>query len=130
MLLWGDLHGHTLNSDGRGTVEQFYDYAENVAGLDFCAVTDHAFEVLDHMWAHSKKVTNAVYQPGKFVTFQAYEWSGQTDVGGDHNVFFLEDDPPIYRSRSYYEYRERCSASHTTADVAATPTGTIRVCNA
>jgi len=43
LLLWGDIHGHTLNSDGRGTVEQFYDFAENVAGLDFCAVTDHAF---------------------------------------------------------------------------------------
>lgn len=104
LLLWGDLHGHTLNSDGRGTVEQFYDFAERVAGLDFCAVTDHAFQVLDAMWEHSKVVTNRVYKPGRFVTFQAYEWSGKTDVGGDHNVFFLDDDPPIYRSRSYYDY--------------------------
>jgi hypothetical protein len=105
LLLWGDLHGHTLHSDGRGTVEQFYDFAENVAGLDFCAVTDHAFEIIDEMWAHSKRVTNELYRPGRFVTFQAYEWSGQTDVGGDHNVFFLGDDPPIFRSRSYYDYR-------------------------
>lgn len=105
LLLWGDLHGHTLFSDGRGTVEEFYDFAENVAGLDFCAVTDHAFEVVDWMWEHSKKVTSSVHTPGKFVTFQAYEWSGMTDVGGDHNVFFLEDDPPIYRSRSFYDYR-------------------------
>ncbi len=104
VLLWGDLHGHTLNSDGRGTVEQFYDFAERVAGLDFCAVTDHAFEILDDMWAHSKVVTNRAYKPGKFVTFQAYEWSGKTDVGGDHNIYFLEDDPPLFRSRSYYNY--------------------------
>jgi hypothetical protein len=105
LLLWGDLHGHTLFSDGRGTVEQFYDFAERVAGLDFCAVTDHAFQIMDHMWEHSKKVTNAVYRPGRFVTFQAYEWSGMTDVGGDHNVYFLDDDPPLYRARSYYNYR-------------------------
>ena len=105
LLLWGDIHGHTLHSDGRGTVEQFYDFAERVAGLDFCSVTDHAFEVLDEMWEHSKKVTNRVYKPGRFVTFQAYEWSGKMDVGGDHNVYFLDDDPPIYRSRSYYNYR-------------------------
>ena len=105
LLLWGDLHGHTLFSDGRGTVEEFYDFAENVAGLDFCAVTDHAFQIVDWMWEHSKQVTNAVNKPGKFVTFQAYEWSGMTEVGGDHNVYFLEDDPPLFRSRSYYDYR-------------------------
>jgi len=105
LLLWGDLHGHTLYSDGRGTVEEFYDFARRVAGLDFCAVTDHAFEVLDKMWTHSKAVTNRFNDPGRFVTFQAYEWSGLTSVGGDHNVYFLEDDPPIYRSLSYYDPR-------------------------
>jgi hypothetical protein len=102
LLLWGDLHGHTLFSDGRGTVEEFYDYAENAAGLDFCAVTDHAFELIDEMWAHSKLVTNRVNRPGRFVTFQAYEWSGVTPLGGDHNCYFLEADPPLYRSTSYY----------------------------
>lgn len=105
LLLWGDIHGHTLYSDGRGTVEEYYDFARRVAGLDFCSVTDHAFEILDDMWAHSKAVTNRLYEPGHFVTFQAFEWSGKTDVGGDHNVYFLENDPPIYRSTSYYDRR-------------------------
>ena len=104
-LLWGDLHGHTLFSDGRGTVEQYYDYAQRVAGLDFCAVSDHAFELLDEMWAHSKAVTNRLNQPGRFVTFNAYEWSGTTDVGGDHNVYFLDDDPPLFRSALMYDPR-------------------------
>ena len=102
LLLWGDIHGHTLHSDGRGTVEEFYDFAERVAGLDFCAVSDHAFEVLDPMWAHSKAVTNARNRPGRFVTFNAYEWSGNTNVGGDHNLYFLDDDPPLFRSGNYY----------------------------
>lgn len=104
-LLWGDLHGHTLFSDGRGTVEEYYDFAQRVAGLDLCAVTDHAFEIVDEMWEHSKHVTNAAYQPGSFVTLQAFEWSGNTDVGGDHNVYFLEDDPPLYRCGNYYDRR-------------------------
>jgi len=103
-IFWGDLHGHTLFSDGRGTVEAFYDFARRVAGLDFCAVTDHAFEVTESMWEHSKKVTNAANEDGEFVTLQAYEWSGVTSVGGDHNVFFLDPDPPILRSLSYYHY--------------------------
>ena len=104
LLLWGDIHGHTLHSDGRGTVEQFYDFAERVAGLDFCAVSDHAFQMTTAMWEHSKRATNEAHQPGRFVTFQAYEWSGQASFGGDHNVYFLADDPPCYRTRSYYNY--------------------------
>jgi len=103
LLLWGDLHGHTLQSDGRGTVEEYYDFAERVAGLDFAAVSDHAFEIVDEMWEHSKAVTNRLNRPGRFVTFNAFEWSGNTNVGGDHNVYFLGDDPPLYRSDNYYD---------------------------
>lgn len=31
LLLWGDLHGHTLCSDGRDTVEEFYDIARGAS---------------------------------------------------------------------------------------------------
>ncbi|MFH1922417.1 MAG: DUF3604 domain-containing protein, partial [Planctomycetota bacterium] len=99
------LHGHTLFSDGRGTVEEYYDFARRFAGLDFCAVSDHAFEVVDEMWEHSKRVTNRRNEPGRFVTINAHEWSGNTNVGGDHNVYFLEDNPPLYRSDNYYDAR-------------------------
>ena len=102
LLLWGDLHGHTLQSDGRGTVEEYYDFARHVAALDFCAVSDHAFMMSEEMWAHSKAVTNRVNRPGRFVTFNAYEWSGTANVGGDHNIYWLDDDPPIYRSNTAY----------------------------
>lgn len=102
LLLWGDLHGHTLQSDGRGTVEDYYDFAQHVAALDFCAVSDHAFEMSEEMWAHSKAVTNRVNSSGRFVTFNAYEWSGTANVGGDHNIYWLDDDPPIYRSNTAY----------------------------
>ncbi|NQT38950.1 MAG: DUF3604 domain-containing protein, partial [Planctomycetes bacterium] len=105
LLLWGDLHGHTLHSDGRGSVEEYYDFGRRVAGLDFCAVSDHAFQITDAMWEHSKEVTNRVNRPGRFVTFQAYEWSGNTANGGDHNAYFLDDDPPLYRSDNYYHPR-------------------------
>ena len=102
LLLWGDLHGHTLQSDGRGTVDEYYDFAREVAALDFCAVSDHAFEMTEEMWAHSKAVTNRFNRPGRFVTFNAYEWSGTANVGGDHNVYWLDEDPPIYRSKTAY----------------------------
>lgn len=102
---WGDIHGHTLFSDGRGTIEQYYDFARNVAGLDFCAVTDHGFQLTDEMWEYSKRVTNIANDPGQFVTIQAFEWSGMTEVGGDHNIYFIDENPRTYRSRSYYNYQ-------------------------
>jgi len=101
-VFWGDLHTHTLHSDGRGTVEQAYDFAKRVAGLDFAAVSDHAFEIVDEMWEVNKRVTARFNEPGRFVTMNAFEWSGTTPVGGDHNVYFLDEDPPIYRSPLMY----------------------------
>lgn len=101
-VFWGDLHTHTLQSDGRGTVEQAYDFAKRVAGLDFAAVSDHAFEILDEMWELNKQVTKRFNEPGRFVTMNAFEWSGTSAVGGDHNVYFLNDEPPIYRSPLMY----------------------------
>jgi len=101
-VFWGDLHTHTLQSDGRGTVEQAYDFAKRVAALDFAAVSDHAFEILDEMWELNKQVTKRFNEPGRFVTISAFEWSGTSAVGGDHNVYFLGDDPPIYRSPLMY----------------------------
>lgn len=62
--LWGELHGHTLLSDGRGTLKEYYEYAKLVAALDVCAVTDHDFMLSDEAWAQSKAVTNAYNAAG------------------------------------------------------------------
>jgi hypothetical protein len=37
-------------------------------------------------------------EPGQFVTIYGYEWSGNTALGGDRNVFFREPHRPIRRS--------------------------------
>ena len=103
--LWGDIHGHTVLSDGRGTAEQYYEFARRVAALDVCALSDHAFELTNPMWQKSKAATNAAYEPGRFTTFNGYEWSGFSKVGGDHNVYWLDEQPPIFRSTSYYDPR-------------------------
>ncbi|MEG1528550.1 MAG: CehA/McbA family metallohydrolase [Clostridia bacterium] len=41
-LYYGQLHSHTGDSDGTGTVSGAYDYADNIADVDFLAVTDHS----------------------------------------------------------------------------------------
>lgn len=106
-IFFGDIHGHTLHSDGRGTPLQYYTYARDVARLDFCALTEHDFMLTDEMWADVQATTEGFNVPGRFVTIQAYEWSGQTEVGGDHNVYFRGTDTTILRCRSYYDYRNQ-----------------------
>ena len=41
-LYFGQLHSHTNISDGAGSVEDAFEHASNVPGLDFLAVTDHS----------------------------------------------------------------------------------------
>ncbi len=107
LLLWGDLHGHSLLSDGRGEPEEYYRFARDVACLDVSALTDHDFLLSDERWDRSKRVTNDFYEPGSFVTLQGYEWSGLRNRGGDHNVYFIDDDPPLYRCNTFYDKRNQ-----------------------
>ncbi|TFF89375.1 MAG: hypothetical protein EU549_00895, partial [Promethearchaeota archaeon] len=41
-LYWGDIHGHTTYSDGSGLPSGSYEFAREVALLDYAALTDHA----------------------------------------------------------------------------------------
>jgi hypothetical protein len=103
-VYWGDIHNHTKSCDGRGTAKQSYLFGRNISGLDFCAVSNHSENLRSIEWEEYKNVTREFNEPGRFVTIPAYEWSGSHETGGDHNVYFLEDDPPIYRSRANFNY--------------------------
>ena len=104
-IYWGDIHTHTMFSDGRGTPDETYDFGKRISALDFTAVTDHSFLVEDWMWDELKKSAARFNQPGRFITFLAFEWSGQSDVGGDHNVYTTDPDMPIVRCYSYFNYQ-------------------------
>ena len=105
-LLWGDLHGHTIISDGSGTPVEYYTFARRYGHLDFAAVSDHGIwtdgkydrSVLDHditprEWEMLKEASRKNNAPGEFVTFLGYEWSSSRY--GDHNVYYMHDDEPL-----------------------------------
>ncbi len=104
-VLWGDLHTHTKYSDGRGTPDEMYAFGRDYAAIDFCAISDHAFTTTDWMWDDIQRATAAYNEPGRYVTFLGYEWSGRTEVGGDHNVYSVDGRMPLYRSYNGYNYR-------------------------
>ena len=74
----------------RGMVDiQQYRIKTGAGHLRIKAVTAHQgndFEVSDVFWDTVNATTGRFYQPGAFVTFPGYEWSGNTPLGGDRNV--------------------------------------------
>ena len=112
-VYWGQIHGHTILSDGLGSVDDYFKYARDTSNLDFAAVTDHGIwtdadlqegdrwvdiDLLRHYigkkeWDITRRAVKKFYQPGKFVTLLGYEWCSQKY--GDKNVYFLDEDEMI-----------------------------------
>jgi len=95
---WGDLHGQTGETVGTNSAEHYFDFARNKAFLDVTSHQANDFQINGAFWERLNGLTAAVDEPGRFTVFPGYEWSGNTAVGGDHNVFYLEEGAPIHRS--------------------------------
>ena len=114
-LYWGDMHGQNANTLGTGTLDEYYLFARNVAGIDFAGWQGNDFEITDEDWAAVREKTAAYLEEDRFVPFLGYEWSGSTPVGGDYNIFFRGDSPCFYPSSNWV------SAPNADPDLITTP---------
>lgn len=113
---WGDMHGHTGIQWGRGSGRSYYEFAQEVANLDFCALTDPdagrytnnnetamaslSCYMTDKQWKEIQDVNKQFYKPGKFVPLLGYEYHNDApnpEFGGDRNVYYCSYDEPIRR---------------------------------
>jgi hypothetical protein len=95
---WGDLHGQSGETIGMGSVESYFHYARDLAFLDIVGHQGNDFQITDAFWSKLNQLTAAFDQPGRFVCLPGYEWSGNTGMGGDRNIFFRREGRPICRS--------------------------------
>ncbi len=106
-IYWGDIHSHSDFSNASiGVPETAFDYAKNVARLDFYSLTlqrtwreqprEEQFEI-------ARALVHTYYRPGEFVTFTGMEWQGH---GGDHNTIFLNENVQIPYTILFPTYRE------------------------
>jgi len=95
---WGDLHGQSEETIGTKSVEDYFSFARDKAGLDFASHQANDFQITKAFWAKLQQTTKNFLKEGSFVTFPGYEWSGNTGLGGDHNVFYYEEGETIHRS--------------------------------
>ena len=114
---WGDLHGQSGESIGITTSRQYFDFARNKSFLDVSGHQANDFQVNNAFWHYLNELTAEFHQDGRFVVFPGYEWSGNTAVGGDRNVFFRREGRQIHRS-SHALLSDR-SDLHTDAPTAA-----------
>jgi hypothetical protein len=132
-LFWGDLHAqsehhvmHSQKKDFRqqgwskgiscGTLDECYAYGREIACLDFVAMTDQG-ACLTNAWEYCQGKVREYHEPGRYVTFKAYEAGAPV---GHRNVIYRSDDietpldsvrfsnfhPPVL----YDYYRERGDA--------------------
>lgn len=94
---WGDLHGQTGETVGTNSIEHYFDFARNKSFLDVTAHQANDFQIKPEFWKKLNRLTAELNEPGVFTVLPGYEWSGNTAVGGDHNVFFREEGARIYR---------------------------------
>jgi hypothetical protein len=95
---WGDLHGQSGETIGMGTADAYFRYARDAAFLDMVGHQGNDFQITDAFWTELNRLTAAFDAPGRFVCLPGYEWSGNTGMGGDRNVFFRHEGRPIRRS--------------------------------
>jgi len=95
---WGDLHGQSGETIGMGTAEAYFRYARDAAFIDMVGHQGNDFQITDDFWKELNRLTAEFDAPGRFVCLPGYEWSGNTGMGGDRNVFYRRDGRPIRRS--------------------------------
>jgi hypothetical protein len=95
---WADFHGQSEETVGSNTIEDYFTFARDYGLLDIAAHQGNDFQVTDEFWEKINQVTGDFYDPGNFLTYPGYEWSGNTPLGGDRNVYFTSEGGAITRS--------------------------------
>jgi hypothetical protein len=113
---WADLHGQSGETIGMGTAEEYFRYARDKAFVDMVGHQGNDFQITDAFWHKLNALTARFDAPGKFVCLPGYEWSGNTGMGGDRNVFFRREGRPIRRSSHILVEGETSSEAVYTAD--------------
>jgi len=104
-IYWGEIHGHSEQSDGNGTPDEHYTYARDVASLDFACVCDHDKHLYAHpdRWEHAADKVKEYSEDGEFIAVLGYEGRCGDPNGsgwhGDINVYYLNEKdemlPPL-----------------------------------
>ena len=95
---WGDLHAQSEETIGTNSADDYFAYARDKAFIDIVGHQGNDFQITDAFWKRLNELTRQFNASGSFVALPGYEWSGNTGMGGDRNVFYRTEGKPIRRS--------------------------------
>jgi hypothetical protein len=95
---WGDLHAQSGETVGTNPAESYFRYARDRAFVDIVGHQGNDFQITDAFWDELNRLTASFDKPGQFLCVPGYEWSGNTGMGGDRNIFYRSEGRPIHRS--------------------------------
>ncbi|MFN0150365.1 MAG: hypothetical protein ACKVU1_06595 [bacterium] len=99
-VFWGNMHSHTILSDGVGTVLQAYTYARDTANIDILAITDHSHYLTASEYTSLRSTADVFNAAGGFVAIAAQELGIANATGYGHmNVW----DAPTVASSAAFE---------------------------
>lgn len=111
-LFWGDVHGHSAISDGKGSPADYFTYARDVAKLDFVILTDHDFgngrpewRMPKENWTLIQEKADEFTSNGRFVAIAGYEWTSQAKYWsgyGKGSERLFEGPPKLYNHKNVY----------------------------
>jgi len=116
---WGDLHGQSEETIGTNSAREFFEFGRDKAFLDVCCHQGNDFQITKEFWAHLNELTAEFNVDGEFISYPGYEWSGNTGMGGDRNVLFMEEGRQIHRSSHALieDLSDEDTDSHTAAEL-------------
>jgi hypothetical protein len=95
---WGDLHGQSEETIGTNSARQYFAFARDRAFVDAVGHQGNDFQITKDFWEALNVLSKGFDEAGRFVTLPGYEWSGNTPLGGDRNVYFTDETRQIRRS--------------------------------
>ena len=124
-IYWGETHGHSGFAEGSGTVDGFFKFAREDAGLDFMTLSEHDLWMDDFEWEVLREATIRDNAPGEFITFLGYEWTTPNALGGHHNILFRmpedRDRVPKQEAPILNQLYSGLKAKHDEKDVVVIP---------
>ena len=97
-IYWGDTQGQSEETVGSKSVEEYFWFAREAAGLDFFSHQGNDFQITPDFWERLRRLVRETSESGRFIAFLGYEWSANSALGGDHNVLYYGNQPTIHRS--------------------------------
>ncbi len=95
---WGDLHGQSEETIGTNSAEAYFAFARDRAFVDAVGHQGNDFQITTGFYRTLDRLCDRFEAPGRYVCVPGYEWSGNTGLGGDRNVYFSEGGRQIRRS--------------------------------